>query len=416
MSDGNPVSRILVPPGLFRVYLAETGLLPRFRMLLARARETRRTIEGCCDTALEIEALICGSPPPEGLREYLRDLFGPLGPDILLRTSPEDPGSAETALFPARSAAEALDSLRRAWAWFWTPGAIRAGRLPEEPGTVEAISAAYLPPGKRSWFGTGGVPERGLPGPDPEELGRALDRTEALLSDRVPADPAVLEEARESLVLVRYKAGEAYNRAVGAQDPFEFLVRIDSPVSEDPGPDALLGLVRRSFELEERLAREEGRSTESNRAEDLPLAGTGIDDSESGLPLGSAGHGIHAARVRQVTGTPSSPGRASGTAVRWGSEFSESGRVGGGSGMRPADGSPTPVLFCDRLTRDLLAAFPDATAAAERDGGRIGLGARRARTAGLPCVSGIRDLDQIPEGARVWVDGDLGILSLESVR
>ena len=85
------------------------------------------------------------------------------------------------------------------------------------------------------------------------------------------------------------------------------------------------------------------------------------------------------------------------------------------AGRGAADGSPPFVLLCDRLTRDLLAAFPDAAAAAERDGGRVGLG-RLARSAGLPCVSGVRDLDRVSEGTRVGVDGDLGIVSLETVR
>lgn len=386
-------------------------------MLLARAREARRSPEGRCDAALEIEGLICGPPPPEGLRESLRNLLPPPGPGLAMRTFAEGPGAGEAALFPAGSAAEALDSLRRAWARSWNPRAIRAGRLPDEPGAVEAVSGASLPAGIRSGFGKSGVPDGALQNPDPEDLGRALDGTETLLSARVPADPAVLEEARENLVLVRYYAGGAYNRAVGASDPFEFLARIDSPDAGDPGTAALLRLVRRSFDLEELLVREEGRGAERTRAAELPTDERGAAGPESGGSFGSGYPGADASRVRQVTGTPSSPGRAKGAAIRPGPAVPM--RASGPVGPRrvapdAAVGSPPPVLLCDRLTRDLLAAFPDAAAAAEREGGRIGLGARLARSAGLPCVSGIRDLDRIPEGVRVWVDGDLGIVSLAS--
>lgn len=414
MSDGMRAPRILIPPDLFRIHLTETGLLPRFLMLLARAREARRTLEGCCDAALEIEDLICASPPPERLRESLRRILDPLGSDVVLRIPSEDPGAGKAEFFPAGSAAEALDSLLRAWSRSWTPGAIRAGGFPEMPGAVEAVPASSVSGRDRSGSNRRGAPEGSSS--DPEDPGRILDRAQTLLHPEVPQDPATLEEVRESLVLVRYAAGRAYNRAVRTEDPFEFLARIDSPVPEDPVPAALLGLVRRSFQIEERLVRMEGRSTGGSRPEDVPPVGTGTNGSATGGSLGTERLGVEAVRGRQLIGTPSSPGRASGTAVRRRSGSSESGRFGEVPGKGTADAVRRPVILCVRLTRDLLAAFPDAAAAAERDGGRVGLGARLARAAGRPCVSGIRDLDRIPEGVPVWVDGDLGIVSLETVR
>ena len=309
-----------------------------------------------------------------------------------------------------------MDSLRRAWARSWIPGTIRAGRFPDIPGAVEAVPASVLSGRDRPGLAKSLDAEV-----DPESLEKVLDRAEALLSARAPADPAILEEARESLVLVRYAAGRVYNQDVRTNDPYEFLVRIDSPDPGDPGPGVLLGLVRRSFELEERLVRAAGSPAASRRAASpqaagLPSAGKGADGSEAGRAFGPRDRPVEASRVRQVTGSPSSPGRAAGTAVRPGSRSSGDGRVGVAAGRGAADGSPPFVLLCDRLTRDLLAAFPDAAAAAERDGGRVGLGARLARSAGLPCVSGVRDLDRVPEGTRVGVDGDLGIVSLETVR
>ena len=377
-------------------------------MLLARAREAQGSPEGSCDAALEIEGLICGPPPPEGFRESLRNYLPLPGVDLVLRAPSEDPGSGETDLFPAGSSAEALDSLRRAWARSWNPGAIRAGRFPDEPGAVEAVRAASLPGRKRPGPGTSGIPGEAALTADPEHLGIALDRTEALLSAPDPAEPAILEEARETLVMVRYYAGRAYNRVVGAPDPFDFLGRIDSPDSGDPGADLFLGLVRRSFDLEERLVGSAGTLLPGGP---FP-GGPAVRDSRAEAPT------TREARVHQLTGTASSPGRARGAAIR--PDRAVPSAVSGPAGPHQAaprgagrDEGLRPALLCNRLTRGLLAAYPDAVASAERGGGRIGLGARLARSAGLPCVSGIRDLERIPEGVRILIDGDLGLLSLE---
>ena len=134
MSGGKPVSVVLIPPYLFRVYLTETGLLPRFQYAASPgpggpSNPGRRPRRRPRDRGPDLRP----PAPRERLRESLRELLAPLGPDLVLWTPPEDPGSGEAEFFPAGSAAGALDSLRRAWAWL-DPGTIRAGRFPDIPG------------------------------------------------------------------------------------------------------------------------------------------------------------------------------------------------------------------------------------------------------------------------------------------
>lgn len=398
MTDPIRGSAVRIPPELFLDYLKDAGLGARFRLLLTRARETRRTFEGSCDASLEIEGLLCRSPPSEGFRDSLRTLLEPLGSDLVLRIPRADLGSGEADLLPVSSRAEVLDALRRAWAGSWAPAAIRAGAPPDLPPVLEALPAAALPRGR----GNGSVrrkeraPDGTILEADPEGLGRALDSAEAFLSAARAAGPGALEGARERLVLVRCLAGSLYGRSVPPGDTFGFLALPGSP---DPGLQNLLGLVRRSFGIEEQLVRAAGREAGGAEPADAAQGAVRLSGPEARPADGS--------RAQQLTGTPSSPGRASGVAFRPGHPRPAGGRTGAGEGR-------LAVLLCDRLTRSMLETFPDAAAAVERDGGRIGLGAHLARSARLPCVSGIRDLDRIPEGTRIRIDGDLGLLSLES--
>lgn len=398
MSERREARAIKIPPSAFDEYIAAAGLAPRFGLALARAAAASGTVEGACDSSLEIEALLLGPPPTEGLREALRLALDSLGGPAYLRVERAELGPGEADFLAAASAAQSLDSIRLAWARSWSPGRMRGG-VPTRP--MDALSAmpAAIPAAIPA-AGTAAVPataneaarrlgprrERASDGTviaaDPDALERALDAVEAERGQES-------EALRERLVLVRYLIGTRMLPLVSYADPFAFLKLGASATGADGGLGALL---ERSYALEEAVDR------------------LGPSDAGAGASSGSPGATEAATRgaartagatgARQLIGIPSAPGRADGRAVRP--------EAPGGD----APGGPRPILVCDRYSRGLVEAYPDAAAIVEREGGRIGLGARLARSVGIPCVSGVQDLARIPDGAELMVDGGLGIVTV----
>jgi pyruvate,water dikinase len=73
------------------------------------------------------------------------------------------------------------------------------------------------------------------------------------------------------------------------------------------------------------------------------------------------------------------------------------------------------ILVCDALSPTMTFAIPLAAAIVERRGGMLIHGAIIAREYGLPCVTGVPDAaDLITSGARLTVDGYLGIVRVHS--
>jgi phosphohistidine swiveling domain-containing protein len=71
------------------------------------------------------------------------------------------------------------------------------------------------------------------------------------------------------------------------------------------------------------------------------------------------------------------------------------------------------ILVCDALDPNMTFVIPLAAAVVERRGGMLIHGAIIAREYGLPCVTGIPELtSRVPNGARITVDGYLGIVVL----
>lgn len=240
---------------------------------------------------------------------------------------------------------------------------------------------AGLRPGPRRERATDGT----VLAADPADLKRALDAVEAELHRGG-------EALRERLVLVRYLIGTIMLPLHSYAEPFVFL----KPGVWATGADGELGvLLERSYAHEEALDRLGPSGTGSGLSSGSPGA---IVKAERGAAR-TAG-AIDEASARQLIGIPSAPGLAVGRAVRPGARSSD------------ALSSTRPILVCDRLSRGLVEAFPGIAAAVEREGARIGLGARLARSVGIPCVSGVPDLAKIPEGAELKVDGELGIVTV----
>lgn len=397
MSERSEAGAIKIPPAAFDEYIAAAGLAPRLGLALARAAAASRTLESACDSALEIEALLLGPPPTEGLREALRLALDSLGGPAYLRVERDDLSSGQAEFLTAASAAQSLDSIRLAWARSWSPGRLRAGvpirpmdALSAVPAAIPAAVPAAVPatddgasrrPSPRRERATDGT----VLTADAADLKRALDAVEA---ERGQESGTL----RERLVLVRYLIGTIMLPLHSYADPFAFL----KLGASDTGADGELGaLLERSYALEEAL----DRLGPSDSGTDPSSGSPGASEEASRDGVGTAGS-TGETSARQLIGIPSAPGRASGRVVR------PAARGGGApSGSRP-------ILVCDRYSRGLVEAYPDAAAIVEREGGRIGLGARLARSVGIPCVSGVPDLARIPEAAELMVDGELGIVTV----
>ena len=107
------------------------------------------------------------------------------------------------------------------------------------------------------------------------------------------------------------------------------------------------------------------------------------------------------ARPRQLVGQAGAPGLATGTARR----IRNTGDL--------ARFEPGDVILCDAIQPNMTHLVPLAAAIIERRGGMLIHGAIIARELGIACVNGIdRVVDLIEDGARVTVDGFLGIVTV----
>jgi pyruvate,water dikinase len=113
--------------------------------------------------------------------------------------------------------------------------------------------------------------------------------------------------------------------------------------------------------------------------------------------------GSAAFAARQLVGQPAGPGLVSGIArviTRREQFFS----------FRRGE-----VLVCDAIDPNITFVVPLAVAVVERRGGMLIHGAMVAREYGLPCVTGVPDATRaIPDGARVTVDGHLGLVTVDT--
>jgi pyruvate,water dikinase len=106
-------------------------------------------------------------------------------------------------------------------------------------------------------------------------------------------------------------------------------------------------------------------------------------------------------QARQLTGQPSGPGIAKGSArvIRSHADLAEF--------------KSKEVLVCDSVDPNMTFVVPLASAVVERRGGMLIHGAIIAREYGLPCITGVPDaVTLIKTGDEITVDGYLGIVTL----
>jgi pyruvate,water dikinase len=234
--------------------------------------------------------------------------------------------------------------------------------------------------------------------------------------------------------LLRETAGAALPRRTDGIPPerLEDAFLAHFPPAETPRARELLRLARASYRIRDddnlhlgqieaqlakalRLARARLRKSLGDRAdrladEILPLA---LREPATSTSLFAptrepavqsvTGHDNATCAARQLVGQPAGPGMVSGTArviTRREQFFS----------FRRGE-----VLVCDAIDPNVAFVVPLAVAVVERRGGMLIHGAIIAREYGLPCVTGVPDATSaIPDGARVTVDGYLGIVTVES--
>lgn len=177
-----------------------------------------------------------------------------------------------------------------------------------------------------------------------------------------------------------------------------------------------LDLARASYRLRDddnvhlgRIQAQFLKAVDTYRRRGLPLA-PGLSQEVLGLlkeleekplrrPGGEAGAGFADPKARQLVGQPASPGLAQGPARIIG-ETSDL------FGFQAGD-----ILVCDALDPGMTFVVPLAAAIVERRGGMLIHGSIIAREYGIPCVTGVPEATRrIPPGAKVTVDGYLGIV------
>ncbi|MFO7973824.1 MAG: PEP-utilizing enzyme, partial [Candidatus Hydrogenedentota bacterium] len=180
--------------------------------------------------------------------------------------------------------------------------------------------------------------------------------------------------------------------------------------------EELLELGRSSYRLRDddnvylgRIAHQVDIARDEAKRRRLPLPGH-LSKSLAMRPTGGQEHAANAmgqtgpdfeVRARQLTGQPAGPGLGSGSArvIRGPQDLFafESGEV----------------LVCDAVDPTMSVVMPLAGAIVECRGGMLVHGAIIAREYGIPCVTGVQDaLGMIATGARVQVDGYLGIVTI----
>lgn len=416
---------MILPVAWLEEYLAFKGLGARLAILAGRFPLPPASLETALELSLEAYWLFQRFPLPEALEARILAAVDSLHGELLVRASGPACGASGLELWPADTRAALLNAIRAAWSRAYSPS---AGSVPAWPA-ISILERGALPAGELaladSWSER--LSDGRALGMAPQDLERSLEAAIAEIGDG-----PVPSELSELGPYTRYALGCSYNSLLVPDDPFEFLELL-SPLS--PGGvarrerylalsrsggkaegQAYLELAARALAMESRGAEADasgaaGYSKAVSRSTELPSngatpAGRSSPDAatlERGLAaLGPAQPEARAASVRaqQLIGAPASPGRAAGILRR---------EAASGQGAKTV-GPGAFVLSCRRFHRGLLTLNP--VAVIESQGGRIGAGAILAREAGLPCVSGVRDADILPDGSSVRVDGWLGLVSV----
>jgi len=395
-------------------YLSATGLGARLALLSGRFPESPSSVEAGLERSLEAQWLFQRVPLPESLEARMLVGFDALDGELLVRSAGPGCGSTGLELRSAGTRAALLGAIRTAWSRAWSS---RPGGVPDGYAVAvvrrDSVSAGELALVDRY---SERLTDGRLLGMDPRDLGPVLESAAAGSDTSIPLS--------EIGAFARYALGCDYNRALAPENPYEFLdllsargeaggrlrLRYLSPgrAGGGSGARARLELALRSLELEAIADERDGIDSLSGAGRPAPAPrppvpgdtapGTGSYLPGSPPPAGRRER-VHA---QQLTGSPSSPGRADGMLYRARPQAP-------GTGM-PRAGAV--ALACERFHRGHLALEP--VAVIETLGGRLGSGAHLAREAGLPCVSGVRDALLLPEGVAVRVDGGLGLVSIKA--
>lgn len=376
-----------LPDEWLEAYLAADGLAATLSMMSSGASGFVDNPEAALERSLAVALLFQRFSMPRALEERILNRADALAGPLLVRASGTTTG---VRIWPAGTRAELLSAIRAAWSRGYPPG---LERVPDWPAVAMLERSAVTPEELASaslW--TERMPDGGYLGMDPDRLSSALESA---------AGRVGIEALIQTCAYARYALGCSYNATTLPADPFEFLGML---ASGDKGRD-----------LRERylsLGRTRGDAT-AQAYLDLAVRSLALEaaavEREPAVPDRSPVSGRASSvrrdertRAQQLTGSASSPGRASGV-LRGASGFAGDAGAGGA-------GAVAQVLVCERFHRGLLALRP--VAVIERRGGRLGSGAALARDHKLPCVSGVGDVDMLPEGAAVRVDGWLGLVTL----
>jgi len=129
-----------------------------------------------------------------------------------------------------------------------------------------------------------------------------------------------------------------------------------------------------------------------------------LDAAVETMKMSDTGAGPPASDVTQVAGSSSR--------VRARQVIGSPGNAGEAAGIVTYDplAADDKVLFCDHVTARIWKMRPKAAAIVERYGSGFGHGAVLSCDQGIPHVYGAADLQLVPEGATVAVNGELGIV------
>lgn len=275
--------------------------------------------------------------------------------------------------------------------------ALETGRLNRASTSFRSAAEEFLAEfgGMFDWLGVGEARERHL-----ADLLREFGRH--------PVRPP--QATRQDLVAAFVGSFPAIDRE-RANDLLE-LARTSYRLRDDD--NLHLGQIEAELARAVRLARERLRLTLGNRAGSVPEEILPLllrDPREvAAIPAAPAvspstnGHGeMPPVTARQLVGEAAGPGLVSGVA-----------RVL----VNPPDFlsfQGGDILVCDTIGPNLSFVIPLAAGIVEGRGGMLIHGAIIAREYGLPCVTGIADATKvIPDGARVTVDGYLGVVTVET--
>lgn len=424
LQAGQAVPRgLLLAPAFLQAWLRAGGVQERLFLVLDRLPPQPEPLE-LWDLWLELQALLLRCRIPEHLEEPLGRRVQELGGAGFRVWASLPAGSLLTLQreFPGiRGTAAVLEAVRLAWAAVLcaVPNAAAfhevAGAVvveSEEPGATgtarESGAPATSPAGAaRRTAPIGPAP----PAPDASLLRLAELHGRLLLPDLPRRFQALLDLGPWAPFSPGRATRGAGGRGAHAQSfRRPFPPAIDTAEEEEllraadaaglSGTAELLGRARASW-----IAWVDAYAA-APPLPAVPKEGTFAGDGETagrGEPPAAAGAGGRPGH-RQLAGNPAAPGLAAGPARVL--------RTPEAPVVRPGE-----VLVCRTLTPALSAAALAAAALVLEQGGRLGYGPVLAARAGIPCVCGARAaVAHIRDGDALFVDGQLGIVSIKPVR